>query len=107
RALGLLIGGASSSIRGATLRPPETPQNSGLKLLTYRLLYDDGARIRDTEGIRELTQGSFAELSPADAQRLNIAHDAHVRVSSPHGSIELRAHVDDRIREGAVFVPWS
>jgi NADH-quinone oxidoreductase subunit G len=79
----------------------------GLVLLTSRLLYDDGARIRDTEGIRELTQGSFAEINVADAERLHITNGAHVRVASPHGAITVRARVTDAIREGVVFVPWS
>jgi predicted molibdopterin-dependent oxidoreductase YjgC len=71
------------------------------------LLYDDGARIRDTEGIRELTPGSFVELNSADAERLGITNDAHVRVASAYGSIEVRAHVSHGIRDGVAFVPWS
>src|SRR5581483_4030861 len=83
------------------------PQGDGMRLLTYRLLYDDGSRIRRTKGIRELTPGAAAELNTADAQRLGIADGAHVTVSSEHGSVNVRARVTDGIAEGVVFVPWS
>ena len=78
-----------------------------LRLLTYRLLYDDGSRIRRTKGIRELTPGAFVEVHPADAERSGVRDAEHVVVSSEHGSVTLRAVVSDSIREGAVFVPWS
>jgi len=103
----LLQDRAARSIGGATQRPPEPPRDSGLRLLTYRLLYDDGARIRDSEGIRELTLGSFAELNTADAERLHIGNGQQVRVASPHGAITVKARVTDAIREGVVFVPWA
>ncbi|MCA1830313.1 MAG: molybdopterin-dependent oxidoreductase, partial [Actinobacteria bacterium] len=77
----------------------------GLRLLTYRLLYDDGLRIRDTNGIRELTPGSFAEINPDDAQ--GITDGASVRVSTAHGSITVRARITDAVSQGTVFIPWS
>jgi NADH-quinone oxidoreductase subunit G len=79
----------------------------GLTLLTYRLLYDDGSRIRRTKGIRELTPGAFAEINTADAGRAGLADGAHVVVRSEHGSVTLRARVTDAIAPGVVFVPWS
>jgi len=97
-------------VRGGAVLPPrsESPKReNGLTLLTYRLLYDDGARVKETEGIRELTRGSFAELNTSDAERLHITDGAHVRVATPHGAITVEAKVSDAIREGVVFVPWS
>jgi len=87
--------------------PASVPAREGLTLLTYRLLYDDGSRIRRTKGIREITPGSFAELNPADAGPLSIAHGDAVVVESAHGSVSVRARVSEGIRPGAVFVPWS
>ena len=92
---------------GEGLNPRPAPGGDGLRLLTYRLLYDDGSRIRRTKGIRELTPGAFAELNPADADRLRISDGARVTVTSDHGSVSVRARVSNAIREGAVFVPWS
>jgi predicted molibdopterin-dependent oxidoreductase YjgC len=76
-------------------------------LLTSRLLYDDGARVRRTEGIRKVTREAFAELHPADAGRAGISDGQNVRVESAHGSLVVRARVTDGVREGVVFVPWS
>jgi NADH-quinone oxidoreductase subunit G len=93
---------------------PETKTNTitaslggDLRLLTYRLLYDDGSRIRDTAGLRELTPGSFIELNPVDAERAGIADGQSVRVSSAHGSLTVHAQISKGIREGVAFVPWS
>jgi NADH-quinone oxidoreductase subunit G len=102
---GLLEGrspAAHTSAARASMR-----SRDGLTLLTSRLLYDDGARVRDTEGLRELTLGCFAEINTIDAERLHIADGARVRVASPHGAITTRARVTDAVREGVVFVPWS
>jgi len=101
----LLAGRAVTGTPTAT--QTSKPAREGLMLLTYRLLYDDGARIRDSEGIRELTVGSFAELNTADAERLHINSGQQVRVASPHGAITVKARVTDAIREGVVFVPWA
>jgi len=113
------IGDASDELRGfldsaavwpqmtSDASPAETPSADGLRLLTYRLLYDDGSRIRRTKGIRELTPGAFAELHRADAERAGISDGDRVVVESAHGSISVRARVGERIREGVVFVPWS
>jgi predicted molibdopterin-dependent oxidoreductase YjgC len=84
-----------------------TDLGGGLRLLTYRLLYDDGSRIRDTAGLRELTLGAFVELNPADAERAGVTDGQSVRVSSAHGSLTTHAQISKGIREGVAFVPWS
>ncbi|MGH2760579.1 MAG: molybdopterin oxidoreductase family protein, partial [Actinomycetota bacterium] len=76
-----------------------------LRLLTYRLLYDDGARVKHTDGIRAITREAAAEINPLDADRAGISDGQAVRVSSQHGSLELRADVTDGVREGVVFIP--
>jgi NADH-quinone oxidoreductase subunit G len=77
-----------------------------LRLLTYRLLYDDGSRIRHTDGVRKVTLQPFVEVHPSDAQRSGIEDGLDVTVTSAHGSVVARALVTDNIREGVVFVPW-
>ncbi len=81
--------------------------DGGVRLLTYRLLYDDGSRMRDTAGLRELTAGAFVELNPADAERAGVEDGQNVLVSSAHGSLKVRAQISKGIREGVAFVPWS
>jgi NADH-quinone oxidoreductase subunit G len=109
---GAELGGFLESAAVWPQMPTEAPpapesKTAGLRLLTYRLLYDDGSRIRRTKGIRELTPGAFAEMSAVDAQRLGVVDGGHVIVSSEHGSLRLKARVSDGICAGGVFVPWS
>ncbi|HUO54344.1 MAG TPA: molybdopterin-dependent oxidoreductase [Rhodoblastus sp.] len=51
----------------------------------------------------------FAEIAPADAQRLGIAPASLVRVKNARAEVIVRALVTDRQSEGAVFVPihWT
>lgn len=93
-------------LKGGAVTLPAAPSD-GLRLLTYRLLYDDGSRIRRTAGIRELTPGAFAQIHPADAERAEITDGETVRVTSAHGSINVHAQLSKTVREGVVFVPWN
>jgi len=51
----------------------------------------------------------FAEINPQDAERLGIVPADLVEVTSPHGSVLVRALVTDRVGEEEVFVPmhWT
>jgi NADH-quinone oxidoreductase subunit G len=85
---------------------PRPSAEFGLRLLTYRLLYDDASRIRATGGVRQLTPGAFAEINPADAERAGISDDQPVRLTSAHGTVAVKARLTKAIREGVVYVPW-
>jgi NADH-quinone oxidoreductase subunit G len=79
----------------------------GLRLLTYRLLYDAGSRASASPGISSLTPEVFVELNTSDAQSNGISDGQTVRVTSENGSIEARARVTDAVRPGVVFVPFN
>lgn len=51
----------------------------------------------------------FAEIHPEDAIGLGITNSDVVQISSPHGSVLVRASVTDQIDKGNVFVPihWT
>ncbi len=111
------VQGELDSLRGGAQETPapdgsvqaEAPHGHAdypLRLLTYRLLYDDGSRIRHTEGVRKITVQPFVELHPADAERAGIDDGQDIGVSSPTGSVRARARLTTSIREGVVFVPW-
>ena len=46
-----------------------------------------------------------ARIHPADAEGAGIADGERVRISSPHGSIELQATLTDEVKRGTVAVP--
>jgi formate dehydrogenase major subunit len=45
-------------------------------------------------------------MNPDDARSLGVEDGDRVRVTSPRGSIALRARVSDREFKGAVFIPF-
>jgi NADH-quinone oxidoreductase subunit G len=79
----------------------------GLRLITYRLLYDAGTRASMSPGIGALTSEAFVELNTADARANGITDGQTVRVTSAHGTIDAPARVTDALRAGVVFVPFN
>ncbi len=45
------------------------------------------------------------EINPIDSGKLGIKHGEMLRVSSRRGTIDIKARVTDRIRNGLVFIP--
>ena len=78
-----------------------------MRLLTYRLLYDDGSRASKTNGVAKLTQQPFVEVNSEDAKSSGIADGQEVTVTTAHGSLTLTARVTDGIAQGVVFVPTN
>jgi anaerobic selenocysteine-containing dehydrogenase len=48
---------------------------------------------------------SWAELSPADAEQLEVRDGDHLRIDSPTGSLEAQAVVDPAVRPGVIGMP--
>ena len=78
-----------------------------MRLLTYRLLYDDGSRANKTPGIVKLTQEPFVEINTEDANANGITDGDEVAVTTTNGSLTLKARVTDGIAQGVVFVPTN
>jgi len=98
------FGGGESRVQA---RVPSGDPDLKLRLLTYRLLYDQGSRVRHTQAIGALTPAGFAEINPADAEAAGVADGAAVRVRTRHGAIVVPARVTTDIRPGVVFVPYA
>ena len=48
---------------------------------------------------------SYAEVNPADAERLGIATGTELKVTSRRGAVRVKAMVKDSVRPGFVFLP--
>jgi NADH-quinone oxidoreductase subunit G len=104
----LLAAAPTTSAPAAPQPAAATPSSDGaLRLLTYRLLYDDGSRINKTSGIRDLTSEAFVEINVDDAQAAGITDGDTVAVTTSNGSLELPARVTKGIAKGVVFVPQN
>jgi NADH-quinone oxidoreductase subunit G len=105
-----LAGFLASAPNADPLGAPQTSaaqEASGLRLLTYRLLYDEGSRASTSPGIAELTSEAFVELNTGDAQKLGITDGQNVTVASSNGTIDVPARVTDALRAGVAFVPFN
>ncbi len=78
-----------------------------LTLMTGRLLYDRGPRLRRSGRIQNLVPDGYVMLHPADAQKLGLADGDDVSVVSAHGQLDSRTAVSDEIVPGVAFVPCN
>jgi anaerobic selenocysteine-containing dehydrogenase len=76
-------------------------------LATGRTVYHFHTRTKTGRApeLQAAAPDAWAELNPADAERLGIAEGERVRVESPRGMVEVPARLSGS-REGVVFVPF-
>ncbi len=48
---------------------------------------------------------ALLEINKEDAKKYGISDNSHVRVTSKHGSIYIKAKCSDEVPEGTVFAP--
>ena len=79
-----------------------------LILTTGRLLehWHTGSMTRRSKALDALAPDAFVAIHPLDAADLGLKEGDHVRVTSPRGSVTLRALLTDRECQGAVFIPF-
>jgi formate dehydrogenase alpha subunit len=86
--------------------PAERPDDEyPFVMSTGRVLYHwhGGEMTRRAESLMALYGQALIEISPWDADRLNLNPDQHVRVESRRGFIEAQAWVTDRVPPGMVY----
>ncbi len=83
------------------LHPP-TP-NGALRLGTFRSIWA-APEVELSPSLKFLRQHQRAELSPADAQRLGVAHGDHVTVGSNGSRVKATAVLRSAVPAGTVFL---
>jgi formate dehydrogenase major subunit len=89
--------------------PAEQADNEyPLYLTTGRLLYQyhTGTMTMKTEGLNERAPGTYLEISPQDAAKLDLIDGQKVKVASRRGEIEADIKVSDKAVNGTVFLPF-
>jgi formate dehydrogenase major subunit len=89
--------------------PAEVPDEAyPLVLSTGRRLthYHTRTQSGRCEGLNDILGEETADISPADAWALNIAHGETVRVSSRRGQIEVKAKVTEEVPKGMVWMAF-
>ncbi len=93
--------------------PPESPLSRPDLAKDYPLVLTSGARLmaythsqfRNLKPLRKLMPDPLADIHPADASDRGIQSGDTVRISSPRGTIEMKANVTDTIKQGVVSIP--
>jgi len=77
-------------------------------LSTGRRLYHYHTRTQTgrSEGLNDLLSEETADLSPVDAQALDIVHGEMVKVTSRRGSVTVKAKVTDQVPSGMVWMAF-
>ncbi|HIJ96237.1 MAG TPA: molybdopterin-dependent oxidoreductase [Desulfuromonadales bacterium] len=84
-----------------------TPVEAGkLALVTGSVLYHNGTLSQHGEGPMFVCPDAYIEMSRADARNKTIIEDDLVTVSSPSGTLQLKAKITPRMPEGVVFIPY-
>jgi NADH-quinone oxidoreductase subunit G len=84
--------------------PPHAPTpNGALRLGTFRSIWA-APEVELSPSLKFLRQRQRAELSPADAQRLGIAHGDHVTVGSNGARVRATATLRAAVPPGTVFL---
>ncbi|MFZ1986397.1 MAG: formate dehydrogenase subunit alpha, partial [Desulfatitalea sp.] len=89
--------------------PAEVPDDKyPLVLSTGRRLYHYHTRTQTgrCEGLNDLLGEETADISPADAKALGIAHHEVIRVSSRRGEILVKANVTGQVPQGMVWMAF-
>jgi len=94
----------SHSYSGSSATPTDT--RYPFRLVVSSLLWDGGTTFAATLEMAHLASRS-ARLHPKDAARLGLVEDDLVEILSRAGEIRLPLNIDDSIKQGTVFVPFS
>ncbi len=77
-----------------------------LRLTTGRRLDSYNTGVQTGAFTSPLRRGETIDVSPEDAERLDLAEQECVVVSSRRGSVEVPVHVDEALRPGLVFMTF-
>jgi len=97
-------------LHAIVFRPPAEVPDSDYPwvLSTGRTLYNYniGNMTRKSPAIAQKQNENFVEMHRDDASRLGIDNDGWATVATRRGSVIVRAHVGDKVRPGALWMPF-
>jgi formate dehydrogenase major subunit len=101
--------GKGRFVPAAWTAAPELPDEEyPLVLNTGRVLehWHTGSMTRRSKALDSIEPEAFAAIHPDDAAQIGVSEGQRVRVTSPRGSVTLRARLTNRECPGAVFIPF-
>lgn len=98
---GLLFNFGSSFPNGS----PKGDEDYPLLMVTRDVLQHSGNMSTRSRSLGLVVADAMLEINTADALRLGIKPDSHVKVVSPKGGVYLKSRLSRSVPEGVVFVP--
>ena len=85
----------------------ETTEQYPYVLITGRLLehFNTGEMSRRSTKLSKLKPASYLNMNPTDAEADGLEENDKVRITSPHGSVQLALNIDASIQRGYLFAP--
>ncbi len=87
-------------------KPYEAPDTEyPLGLVIRDVLQHSGSMSTRSKSLDLVVSEALLEINKEDAKKYGISDNSHVRVTSKHGSIYIKAKCSDEVPEGTVFTP--
>jgi formate dehydrogenase alpha subunit len=68
--------------------------------------YHSGTMTRVSPTLHHELPEGYVEISPADAQAMDIKNGERIKVSSRRGEIQIKAKISRKVNRGVVFIPF-
>ena len=81
--------------------------DKSFSLVTGTVSYDGGNMFALTKQMHGIAFGASVAMNPADAEKLGVAVESSVAVSSSYGELTLAVKTDDQVQAGTVWIPES
>jgi NADH-quinone oxidoreductase chain G len=91
--------------------PPEwegTAQTTGeypVLMVTGNIMQHSGSLSVMSKSLSHVLSDAFVQISPEDAGRFRIEDGEFIEITSPKGTVYIKARISDEIPEGMLFVP--
>ena len=83
------------------------PDSYSLRLVTSRVLYDQGTIVQASPSLAKLARPAVVKLHSGEIERHAMHPGDTVRVVSQTGELALMIEADDRLPRGIAFVAWN
>jgi NADH-quinone oxidoreductase subunit G len=83
------------------------PDSYSLRLVTSRVLYDQGSLVQASGSLAKLARPASVRLHSGEVERHAMHPGDVVNVVSQHGQLALTIEVDDALPRGVAVVPWN
>ena len=97
--------GAPKEVEASTPAPVQGRPDD-FRLITGRMIYDEGAMISKSAALRGIAKKAFVEMNDRDVKRLGLADQDEVAISGSGTTFNARVVIAD-VAEGSVFVPYD